>query len=97
MKFSTEEPVVELLEEDPTIPERNILSEADSYFLAACGFLEIHSKNYFKKRRCDTRLDAEKCLDKKDKSEIIVETRIAAFILTTKKPETNKVPILNIF
>jgi hypothetical protein len=91
------EPVVELLDEDPTIPERNILSEADSYFLASCGFLEMNGHRYFKKKRYNTRLEAEKSLDKKDTSEIIVETRIAAFILTLKKPVSEKNQIQNQF
>jgi len=83
MTFNAE-PVVDLLEEDPTIPERNILSDQDANFLSLCRYLVIKGRKYYKKKLYNTRLDAEKNLER---GEIIVESRIAAFTMTLKEPK----------
>ena len=76
------EPVVDLQDYEATI-KRNILSDEESYFLSSCKFLNISGRKYYRRQRYNTRLDAEKNLQK---GEIIVETRIAAFILSLKEP-----------
>jgi hypothetical protein len=77
------EPMVDLLEDDPII-KKNILSDQDSYLLSTCGYLNLNGRRYYKKKRYNTRLDAEKNLEK---GEVIVETRIAAFTMTLKNPQ----------
>lgn len=74
-------------EDENIVLERNIITDDQTIQLAAMGCLSIGNKTWFRKKRYDSRIDAEKYLQK---DEIIAESRTAVFILTPdqKKGET---------
>lgn len=79
-------------EPEPVPMKRNILSDHEACLFACTGFFDLKGQRYFKKKRFNTRLVAEKELQP---GEVIIETRIAAFIMTQEQTEIKSFQILN--
>lgn len=66
-------------DDDRIVLERNVITDDETRYLAVTGCLTLGGKIWYRRKRFDSRLQAEPNLQP---GEIIVESRLAVFILT---------------